>query len=79
MLRENLQDAAMIVQNILSQPLEIQGASKDVSLLKAAQSFDPHNPLESDFTKILASLLAYPESTQLLIKELEMLSDDLKT
>ncbi|MBY0530127.1 MAG: hypothetical protein K2P51_08080 [Rhabdochlamydiaceae bacterium] len=77
MLRENLKDAATILSNILSQSLEISGATANVSLLEALKNFDPQKPLESDLQKILREFVRYPEPTQALIQELELLAQDL--
>lgn len=73
MLRENIEDAAQILQNILTQPLDIPGATPNVSLLNAAQ-----NPDKSDLKKILQAFRSYPDLTQSLLTELELLYQDLK-
>ncbi len=77
MLQENLKDAAEIVENILTQPLEIPGAKQNVSLYDAARNYDPHNAAASDLRKIILSFLQYPEPTETLLRELDMLVDDL--
>ncbi len=77
MLRENLQDAGEIVQNILTQPLSISGAKEDISLLETAQSFDPNNEATSDLRKILLSFLQFPEQTETMLRELEILQEEL--
>ncbi len=73
MLRENLEDTAQILQNILTQPLDIPGTSSEVSLLTAAQ-----NPDKTDLKKILEAFRNYPELTQSLLTELDLLHQDLK-
>ncbi|MES2344939.1 MAG: hypothetical protein V4494_03255 [Chlamydiota bacterium] len=73
MLKENIDDAAEILQNILTQPLDIPGASANISLLAAAQ-----NPDKTDLRKILEAFRRYPELTQSLLTELDLLSQDLK-
>lgn len=73
MLKENLEDAAQILQNILTQPLDIPGATESVSLLSAARNTD-----KSDLRKILEAFRRYPELTQSLLTELELLYQDLK-
>jgi len=77
MLRENLQDAAVIIQNILDQPLEVKGKKDGVSLYTAALNYDSQNPSESDLFLILKSFIDYPDPTQTLLRELELLSNDL--
>ncbi len=77
MLKENLKDAAEILSNILSQPLSIPGASSEISLQKALESYDPADPAPSDLLKILTEFVKYPEPTQTLIQELELLAQDL--
>jgi hypothetical protein len=73
MLKENIEDAAEIIQNILTQPLDIPGATANVSLLAAAQ-----NPDKTDLKKILEAFRSYPDLTQSLVTELDLLSQDLK-
>lgn len=77
MLRENLQDAGEIIQNILTQPLSVPGAKKDVSLLDAAKSFQQQEPQSSDLRKILLSFLQFPEPTETMLRELQWLEEDL--
>jgi hypothetical protein len=73
MLRENYQDASQIIQNIITQPLAIPGASESISLLAAAQDTDSNN-----LRKILEAFHTYPELTQLLTTELDLLARDLE-
>jgi hypothetical protein len=77
MLRENLQDSAEILFNILNQPLDVPGATLNVSLLGAALNFDSAQPEDTDLDKIMQEFVRYPESTQTLIQELELLHRDL--
>ena len=77
MLRENLKDAADILTNIFNQPLEIPGATPSLSLQGALVSYDPSHPAPSDLLKILTEFVKYPEPTQTLIQELELLAQDL--
>jgi hypothetical protein len=77
MLKENLQDAGKIVQNILTGPLSVPGAKADVTLLEAARSFDPQEALSSDLRKILVSFLQFPEPTETMLRELQWLQEDL--
>lgn len=78
MRKENLQDAAEILSTILSHPLEIEGASESpISLLGALIHYPHQHPESSDLSQILNSLTQYPESTETLIQELELLSADL--
>lgn len=78
MLKENLQDAGLIIQNILTQQLDIPGASKNVSLLSAAMHFTEKNAASSDLNKIIKMFSVYREHTQILIQELELLATELK-
>jgi hypothetical protein len=77
MLRETLKDSAQIIQTILTQPLSIPGAAEGVSLLSSAENFDPNNPADSDFKRVIATFLAYPEATERMIQELELIRHDL--
>jgi len=78
MLRENLQDSAEILFNILNQPLDVPGATMNVSLLAAALNFDSAQPENTDLSRIMQEFVKYPESTQALIQELELLYRDLE-
>ena len=78
MLRENLQDSAEILFNILNQPLEVPGATMNVSLLTAALNFDSAQPENSDLCKIMEEFVKHSDSTQILIQELELLYRDLE-
>lgn len=77
MIDENLEDAGGIIENILTQPLFIPGAKSDVSLLEAAQNFDPAKAESSDLRKILLSFLQFPEPTKTMLRELEILQEEL--
>ena len=77
MLHENLKDAGEIIQNILNQPLSIPGAKVDVSLLEAAKNLDPQNPTTSDLRKILLNFLQFPEQTEIMLREFEILQEEL--
>ncbi|HSX03323.1 MAG TPA: hypothetical protein VLG76_01195 [Rhabdochlamydiaceae bacterium] len=77
MLKENLKDAGEIIQNILNQPLSITGAKDGISLYKAAKNFDSNEAANSDLRKILLTFLQYPEHTQILFQELELILKDI--
>lgn len=77
MLQENLKDAAVIVHNILNQPLAIPDVSRDITLLGAALSFDENGVPDSDLSLVMQTLGTYPDPTETLIRELEILSDEL--
>ncbi len=78
MRQENLKDAAQILATILHHPLDIEGASEaQVSLLGAVLRYNPKAAETSDLSKILQSFTKYPEPTETLIQELELLSKDL--
>ena len=77
MIDENLEDSGNIIENILTQPLMIPGAKADVSLLEAAQNFDPDHAGTSDLRKILLSFLQFPEPTKTMLRELEIIQEEL--
>lgn len=78
MLRENIKDSGEIVENILTQPLSIPGARADTCLFEAAKNFHPSEAMTSDLRKILLSFLQFPEPTKTLLRELEILIEELK-
>ncbi len=77
MLRENLKDSAEILQNILHQPLEIDGAETNISLLQAIQNYSSQQPSHSDLSKMLRTFLSNREPLQILIQELQLIARDL--
>ena len=79
MLKENLKDSGEIIQNILNQPLSIPGAKENITLLEAAANFNSNNPLNADLRKILLTLIQYPEHTEIMLRELELILEDIKT
>jgi len=76
MLRENLRDAGEIIENILSQPLSINGLDKNISLLEAAKIY-LENPASPELKKVVETFLQYPDAFQLMLQELKLLSKDL--
>ena len=77
MLYENLKDAALIVQNILNQPLSIANTSEDVTLLSAAISFDNEGMPASYLQQIMQTFIEYKDPTETLIRELDILVEEL--
>lgn len=80
MLKEDLKDAAIIIQNILHQPIAIPKYSKDVSLIAAALEFEDENEPESlsSLSQVMFTFIEYPEPTETLLRELEIISRDLE-
>lgn len=79
MIRDNLKDAGEIIETILNQPLTAQDPSKDITLLSAALSFEDEAPENSALQKALFCYLEYPDASQALLQELEILSNELKS
>jgi hypothetical protein len=77
MLKENLKDAAQILQNILTQSVVTEEA-EETSLLKAAQNFASQDPENSDLSKILKNMTKFKDPTETLIRELDLLLDDIQ-
>ncbi len=77
MLSENLKDTGEILLNILTQPLSIPEAKKDINLLEAAKNFDPKNLQSSDLRKILLQFQELPQQTNIMLRELEILQNEL--
>ena len=77
MLKENLKDAGQILQNILTQPLQVKDLPDEMTLLSAAQNYQLNQGDNSELSKVMFSFLQYPEPTQILIRELELLYNDI--
>jgi hypothetical protein len=78
MLYENIKDAAIIVQNIINQPLAIADASQDITLLSAALSFGSDAMPASYLESIMKKFVEYQDPTETLIRELDILANELK-
>lgn len=78
MLRENLKDAAEILSNILTQPLEIAEVDAPISLLDCVMNYSAERPEGSSLSKLLQTFARNPEPTETLIRELEILSKELR-
>lgn len=77
MLREDLEDANQIIQNILTQPIAVSDDNKMTTLLEAAQAFRKEEAMNSDLRKILMNFLRYPEPTETMLREFQWLEDSL--
>ncbi|NDD57971.1 MAG: hypothetical protein EBZ47_01785 [Chlamydiae bacterium] len=77
MLYENLKDAAIIVHNILNQPLSIQENKEDITMLSAAISFDENGMPASHLQQVMQTFVEYSDPTETLIRELDILSEEL--
>lgn len=78
MLREDLKDSGEIIENILTQPLSIPGAKADISLLDAAKNYQSSEAMTSDLRKILFSFMQFPEPTAMMLREMEILAEELE-
>lgn len=77
-LMEDVQDSALTIQNILTQPLSLSGGEQNVSLVSAAKHHKNVAESESELTKIGMAFLQYPDQTQALKAELILTSHDLR-
>lgn len=77
-LMGDIQDSALTVQQILTQPLSI-GNEHNVSLISAAKRHKSVPEGESDLTKIGMTFTQYPDQTHALKTELSLTSHDLKS
>ena len=77
MLYENLKDAAIIIHNILNQPLSVQENKEDITMLSAAISFDENGMPASHLQQVMQTFVEYRDPTETLIRELDILSDEL--
>lgn len=78
MLKDTLKESARILQNILTKAHSVPGVAKDVSLLEASEHFSPKNPAGSDLKQIFTFFSQHPAATQAMLKELEILREDLQ-
>ena len=79
MLRESLKDASQIIQNILTQSLDVKNSSENISLLEAARSYISTKGQSEDLSLVLQALLRYRDPTQTLLNELTIISNELRS
>lgn len=79
MIHEDLHDAGEIIENILNRPLHFPELPEDITLLSAALIFKDEDPANSALNKVLLSFEDYPEAKEVLLRELEILEDELKS
>jgi hypothetical protein len=77
-LKENLADSVQIIDNILKQPLSIPGHPEELSVLEAVQDFCQTKGQSSKLKEVLAMFTRYPDPTHLMLRELELISNDLE-
>lgn len=77
MIYEDIYEAGEIIENILKKPLNIPELPEDLTLLSAALIFKDEDPATSALNKVLYSFEDHPEAKEVLIRELEILADDL--
>ncbi|MBS3904909.1 MAG: hypothetical protein KGZ39_06250 [Simkania sp.] len=78
-LMEDMQNSAQTIQTVITQPLNIENASENVSLISAAVSFSPDQGRDSDLYKVSQSFMQYPDQTASLKIELTLSSQDLSS
>jgi hypothetical protein len=77
MYKENLKDAGEIIHTILHQPFTATGNANPLSLIETAKEFKKHPTSYSELSRVLLSFVEYPESTQSLLVELDLICADL--
>lgn len=76
-LREAIKDAAIIVTNILNQPIVMAQPGRSVSLAYAATHYASQNPFDSDLRHLLFTFIEFPEPTETLVRELQLIAREL--
>ena len=78
MVRDNLQNTGESIETILNQPLLIPDLPQDLPLLQAALSFRQEESETSMLKKVLDSFNDFPEAKEHLLRELDILSEELR-
>jgi hypothetical protein len=79
MLRENLHDAGQIIQTMLNQPLSVPGLPDGMTLLAAAEDYEASEGEASALSQVMLSFLTHPDSTKILLQDLDLVYADLHT
>ena len=79
MIHEDLHESGEIIENILNKPLNFPELPEDLTLLSAALSFKDEDPASSALNKVLLSFEDHPEAKEVLLRELEILEDEIKS
>ncbi len=73
---ENLDDALFVLKNILTQSLYLPNG-EEASLFSASEEFNKTHTIPSHLSLMATSFLDHPDATTNLIRELELLSQEL--
>ena len=79
MIHEDLYEAGEIIENVLNRPLHFPDLPDDITLLSAALTFKDEDPASSVLNKVLLSFEDHPEAKEVLLRELEILEEELKS
>ncbi len=79
MIHEEIYDAGEIIANILNKPLHLPHLPDDLTLLSAALQFKDEDPATSALASVLDALEEHPESKELLLRELEIIAEELES
>jgi len=77
MCGEDMEDAAQLVQNILTQPLKVQGLPKDTHLLGAASRYLDENQTVDTFSRVIVSCVHNARDTEALLRSLKLIAYDM--
>lgn len=75
---EEVEDIGAIIQDIITQPINGRGKKEPTTMLKSAEEHKAAPSEDSTLHVVLANCVRYSHATQSLIKELDLLSDELK-
>lgn len=77
--RKILEESISILSHVLNLSIEPTLKTAPMTLLSAVKNYTTPSPQKSDLSQFLSSLERYPESLQIIIQELDLVSKDLKT
>ena len=75
---EELDTAALLVQNMLTHPLDIEGIKNgNIDLITAANAYKKEKQTSSDFCKVMVACVHNEDETQLLLTSLKLIAYDI--
>ncbi len=77
MFQESFIHTDFLMQSILNEPLPFSYSDEDITMLGSALSFNQQGIPGSYLNQIMENLIIYPGPTETLVKDLEILADDL--
>lgn len=79
MFQESFINTDFLIQSIVNEPLPFSYSDEDLTMLGSTLGFNQHGVPASYLSQIMETFIIYPGPTETLVKDLEILADDLNS